>query len=104
MKDKQTLAVITEGEKLQSMTNGDGWKIAKRILTNKLMDAGSILGLSATNKTKDSLIQEIGARQLAVEIVYSWIEEVEGRVAQHKSHGDIFKDIKNEEIIKYFGE
>lgn len=99
MMDKQTKKVLSDGEKLKSMCNTEGWMIAKRKLYGKINDVASILGIEKGKRSAEEVLAEIGGRQVATQMVIDWISEIEGIVLQHKAHAEVLKQYQEQEYI-----
>lgn len=95
--DKETLAVLREGQMLDDYTKSEGWAWIKDRLTEKIMDLQSIRNLEGTDPMM--VVQDIKARNTAIEILEEIIKDVEGRAEQHSSNNQ--KTYVQEEIIIY---
>lgn len=95
--DKETLAVLREGQMLDDYSQSEGWAWIKDRLTEKIMDLQSIRNLDGTNPRL--VVQDIKARNTAIEILEELIKDVEGRAQQHRDNNK--KTYVQEEIIIY---
>ena len=93
--NKETQKVMTEGEQLKSLVASDGWAIVRRILNQQIIDIGDIFQLT----DKDNLKEEIGARQIAIEVLRNVINEVEGRAQQHQNNSEFFRRLSEDTYI-----
>lgn len=93
--DPQTQKVLKDGEILANLVDSDGWKMAKKRLCDSLLTVMDIMTL----EKKDDIVQEIGARQLAVQLVMNWISEIEGTANQHTSNVELLKTMLKEDYI-----
>ena len=102
--DQETDKVLSEGEKVMNFVNSDGWRWAKDRILDLVADVQNIGNIDAS-VSSDVLLREVQAKQLAVDMVKRWLEEVEGRANQHKSQDQGLANSKEEEeIIKQYGE
>ena len=93
----ETEKVLEEGEKIARFVDSEEWNLVKRGLNESISAAESILGIES--KDQDSMFREVAAKQLAVEIVRQWIEDVEATVEQSRGNSAI---MENEDITKRF--
>lgn len=93
----ETKKVMTEGEQLALMVRGDAWAIAKRMLNQKLLELGNILSITA--EEKERVVAELGARQMAIETVIKWVNELEGVASQHENNREAYKKIVDDSHI-----
>jgi hypothetical protein len=96
MKDAETRIVYDEGEHISSLVSSEGWKLAKRALSSRILEIGNILSISKT----ENAVQELGARQIAIQLVLDWLRDIEGAANQHKSNKDIYADLQREEYVR----
>jgi len=80
--DKETLQVLSDGEKLTQLTKSDGWAIARAKFVDKVLDLQSIMNLPQDNL--EAALIDIKARKLAIEILQEFFSEIEGASEQHK--------------------
>lgn len=85
---------------MRLMTQSNGWQLAKKRLYIKINDINSVLGVDITNP---NLINEIGAKQLAVKTILEWIQDIEGTASQHSSHQEILRKENINEYLRYEG-
>lgn len=88
--DKDTVAVLSEGEIIKNLVEGDGWKMVKEKLVNKMLDLQSVLNLDPTDANE--LVIDIKARKTAIEILKEWLAEVEGQLDQYETNKPLIDD------------
>lgn len=81
------------------MTQSEGWRLAKRVLFAKINDLNSLLGID-TGKS-ETILMEIGAKQMAVKTIIDWIKEVEGTADQHQSHKEVLDKEAQNDYLRY---
>ena len=81
MDDVETNKIMNEGKLVAGFVESSVWQLIRKDLTAKIEDVGSVFGLD--NMSPDKLVVEVGARQLAVQMVKEWIAEVEGKAEQY---------------------
>ena len=82
--DKETYQLAKEQEKYKQLVDSDGWAEARKLLLDKLAEMTSVMNIETTNP--EEILVEIGARQLARNVMLEWIQEVEGTAAQYKAN------------------
>lgn len=95
--DKETKAVLDEGSELQSLVASDGWKIARARLRDNVLSIGNIMAITGDDPTK--IMAQLAARQIAVETILNWVNDIEGSAAQFKSHAEQFATMERESAI-----
>jgi hypothetical protein len=96
--DKETAAILSEGEELQLLVNGTGWGIVKRKL-NELISNFNIANLDIQGRTATDVLNEIKTTQKALEIINRWIRDVEGDAERHEFNERVFKKQKGDYIV-----
>jgi hypothetical protein len=96
----ETRNLLTKQEKVSNFVDSSEWDLVKACLTEKLADAGSILGLES--KDADSLFKEVAARQLAVEIIREWLTEIEGIAVQYKENKKSLNQHPEDQFIRTY--
>jgi len=103
--DPETQKVYSEGEHLMLMARSEGWGIAKRKLLQLIADTESLRNVAIKEKSPDSIIQEVIAKQLAVEMIITWLGEIEGDVSQHTLQTkQQVEDQRRDDIYKTYGD
>lgn len=74
--------VRTESHEMYRMTQSDGWRHARALLENKLIDIQSVRNIDVT-KVED-LVIDIKARNAVIDIIKGWLQEIEGKTERHK--------------------
>lgn len=101
--DEQNLAedsrLFREGEMLQGFVHSEGWKWAKDRLTEKLMDLQSIMNMD--DSSPENVILDLKARRMAVELLMSWLRQLEGRADQHQGNKGLSHREEDETIVEY---
>lgn len=96
--DKDTGKVLSEGEELMNLVKGRGWSIVKKRLTDEIVSLGDIFSLT----NKENLAIELGARQMATEILLKWLKRVEGDAFTYENQNSAaFRQIREETYIQY---
>lgn len=91
---------FSEGKQLSDLVSNPGWFLAKRKLYSIMLDMDSIMGINLDDR--DRVFKEVGIRQLSIQTILSWIEEIEGGAMQHSSYEKLLKDFKQDNIVQFF--
>lgn len=75
---------MTEGELLQMLVEHDAWPLARKKLTDRILDLQSIKNIDTSDV--QTLVTDIKARNAAVDILMEWLREIEGIADQHKNN------------------
>lgn len=97
--DKETKKIFSDGEKLKSMTESEGWSIAKQLLLKKVAEQLNLSNI--TNIDPNNIVQIIGIRQETAKALMEWLREIEGNVEQHTSNSGAFSEVNDEFIIHF---
>lgn len=100
--DQETQKILTEGQKIEAFVSSQDWKLIKEKLFSKLITVDSIASIDSTGMNNDQFIKEVQARAGAVQLVIEWIKEIEGIAVNNRSNQELFQDIRQESIHKYF--
>ena len=80
MKDTETQKVIDRNSKLLELVNHHGWKEARQILVEKIVELQNVAEyidiIQTGNATK--LLKEMKANKRAAEILFDFLRQVEG--------------------------
>jgi len=99
--DQETGKILSEGEELANLVKGIGWSIVKKRLTEEIVSLGDIFTLN----NKENLAIELGARQMATEILLNWMKKVEGDAFTYDNQNSAaFRQIKQETYIQYLND
>ena len=94
--DKETQKVYKEGEKAYYLVKSEDWQWAKKKLLRKLSNLDSVRTL---NK-KEDLNQQIKVRNLAIDMILEWLDEIEGTAQQHSEQNkELLKKVEEEDYI-----
>lgn len=86
--DLQSRLAIENGAKLRSLAASEGWKEAKQLLTEKLVELANVQNIPLQGDT----MVEVRARQIVIDTFVSWLVEVEGTASQNRSTMEIMGD------------
>ena len=70
--DAETKQILTDAEEIRAMTSGDGWKIVKAKLDERIIDLQNINNLNVDEL--DTIGAQIAARKMASELIYEWLK------------------------------
>ena len=80
--DEETKKVLSDGEKLRLMTEHDGWAVARKIMSDKILDLQMIGNVD--DSTPEKAIVDLKSRNYAVQILSEFLlKDIEGTVEQH---------------------
>jgi len=95
--DPETQKVFNEGEKAHYLTKGEDWNWAKRKLLQKLSNLDSV----KTLKEKGNILQEVKVRQMTINIILEWLDEIEGVAQQHaEQNKKLLEKVEEEDYIR----
>ena len=95
--DKATIKTLNDGDELQAMVASPGWLIAKQRFTELVVQLGDIFSLK--DETPDAVFRQLAARQIAIELIMSWMKEIEGRSKQHQTNSESYALLRREAYI-----
>lgn len=95
--NEDTKKVLTEGETLRLLIEGDGWALARGKLVNLILDLQNINNLDASDP--QALIVDLKARKTAADILYGWLRDIEGTAEQHVNNQPARVKPQSEEYI-----
>lgn len=97
--DKETLNVINDGEEIKRLVESIGWQLAKKRLVERIIDLQSVMNVAGD--TAETVVIDLKARRIAVDLLLEWLKDVEGTAKQHESNKDMLLKIQHESFIKY---
>lgn len=97
--DKETKKVLSDGEKLQNLVNGEGWGVVKAQLLAKISAVDSVSNIDLT-RSADELVKDMMARAGAISIVLEWLKEIEGQAAQIQNNKQLLAKTEESFIMK----
>ena len=100
--DKETSDVLSDGDKLLDLVKSEGWGIAKRRLHESVLAINNILTISG--KDPANIAIELSARQVAIQTILDWINDIEGSAAQHKGHKEQLENIQHSDFMLRLGQ
>lgn len=78
--DPETDKIVTKNRHLLDMVKGDGWKIARQMFVDKILELQNVAEymdvIQTGNATK--LLREMKAQKRAAEILFDFLRQVEG--------------------------
>jgi hypothetical protein len=98
MKDKELQTAINEMEVVENLVASEGWKRAKKILLEKIVQLDSLSGIDKS-KPPAEVVAEMAAREGAIALIFEWLREIEGKASQAKSTKEILMNSKRDEIL-----
>ena len=91
----ETQKILRDGEHLRSLIKSDGWGIVRKKFSEKVLALGNILDI----KDLENVQIEIGARQMAIEILINIIREIEADAVQYADNKAFFQALQDESYI-----
>lgn len=98
MLDKDTKKIFEDGEKLKSLVESSGWKIARAMMIRRIAEQTNLMNLDQVDP--NMLVQVIAIKQEVAKELSSWIAEIEGEVDKHKANINTFKDVSEELVLR----
>lgn len=82
--DIETKKITDSNSRLLELINHDGWKIARLMLTDKILGLQNVAEYMDTIQTGNAtkLLREMKASARAAEILFDWLRQVEGDAQQ----------------------
>lgn len=74
--DTETRKIVTEQSRLQELVSHDGWKIARKRITDEIMDLQNAFNIKA--ETPEKMLIDLESRKLASLILFDWLRQLEG--------------------------
>lgn len=74
--DKETQKILTEQQLLSEVTSHQGWAVARRIFSDKILELQNVFDIETATPT--TMFRDMQARKKAVEILWAILQEVEG--------------------------
>jgi hypothetical protein len=96
--NQDTAKMLSEGDELELLVIGRAWAIVRQRLTDKILDISDIFSLD--NQDINKLAMELGARQIASEILWNWLRDIEGDAIRNKTNKELFREYKKDDLIK----
>ena len=92
--DKETQAVMLDGEEIRAMTSGKGWELVKSKLDARILDLQNINNLDTSSL--DTIGIQIAARKMATDLIFDWLKiDVYGAIEARDTnvrHTDPYND------------
>jgi len=98
--DKETKEILSDGEKIKLMVEGDAWSIVRKKMLNQIMDLQSVRNVEIASNPAEILI-DIKARLVVIDTLLNFLREIEGMAEQYDSNKDILQEYTEEFIKKY---
>ena len=95
--DRETIEILDEGEELKGMTMTKGWSIAVGKFKDKIIDL-QLIG-NVQGSTADEKVKNMEARAMAVDIIWSVLNDITGTVTNHERNKDLMRDHVGETFI-----
>lgn len=96
--DQETAKILSEQEELMLLVKGKAWAIVRAKFLDKIVSLSDIFTLDEKDITK--LAMELGARQMAAEILMKLLKEIEGTAAQYKTISDLYREAPDDLILR----
>lgn len=77
--DKETKEILSKNKHIEEMIMSEGWKIAKELLLNKMLDLQNAFQIE--DKDPQSMLTDLRARRLAQTLLLEWLQELTGASA-----------------------
>lgn len=78
--DPETQKVTLEQDKLRELVGHEGWKIARRVIADKILDLQNAFNIDS--RTATTMLRDLQARKYAANIIWEWLREIEGSATQ----------------------
>jgi hypothetical protein len=93
--DNETKKNIWEHEELARMCEGDGWRLARQRLVDKVIELSDIMELDEEDPTKLSF--RLAVNREAIKILLGWLNNIEGE----KANTNVNEMLKKEKTESY---
>lgn len=74
--DNETKQILTEQQLISEVTSHQGWAIVRRILADKILALQNVFDIETASPT--TMFRDMQARKKATEILWAFLQEVEG--------------------------
>lgn len=95
--DQDTKKVLTDQDLLRELVSHQGWKVARKILAEKILDLQNAFNID--ERTATTMLRDLQARKYAATLLFDLIREIEGTAAQAEDNKEL-KSTKSHIYIK----
>lgn len=88
--DKETSEVYSEGQMAVDFIKSKEWTWIKKLLGDKIIDMQSVLNIKRVSPT--DMAREVWARQMATDILFEVLKDVEGMAEKHEANVGLMSD------------
>lgn len=87
--DKETYDVLSEEKKIEQLVKSEEWALVRKKFIDAVLDLQSIRNIQLTDS--QSVAIEVQSRNLAVNILMEWMQDVEGTAEKSKNSDVVVK-------------
>lgn len=87
--DKETYDVLSEEKKIEQLVKSEEWALVRKKFIDAVLDLQSIRNIQLTDP--QSVAIEVQSRNLAVNILMEWMQDVEGTAEKSKNSDVVVK-------------
>jgi len=95
--DTETTTVLSEQDQLRQLVSHDGWKVARRIMADKILDLQDAFKID--DRTATAMLNDLRVRKKAAQILFDFLQEIEGTATQAEDNA-IMKSNKAHIVIQ----
>ena len=99
--DKETKELVTDQQKIKSLTEQEGWPIVRALFLKKAAEMINITDINVLNPISGNLVAEIGMRQLASARLIEILKDVEGTAEQFDANEALTTQIEHQYILRH---
>jgi hypothetical protein len=78
--DQETKTVLSEQDQLRELVGHQGWKVARRIMADKILDLQDAFKID--DRTATAMLNDLRVRKKAAQILFDFLQEIEGTATQ----------------------
>lgn len=92
--EKEQIKVENHGRAMSDLVHSESWAIARKMLTDMIVELqwiGNIEGATAEERDADAK-----SKQKAVDILFAWLQDIEGDASQFANNADLINNVKSD--------
>jgi hypothetical protein len=99
--DKETDKLVKENESLKDLIKSSGWQIVRTNFIKKIGELYSINSIDILNTPASDIVQVIGAKKTAADILTKILKDIDGSVDQFDGNRAMMKSVEEDFTVRY---
>lgn len=98
--DLETQQLLRDGESLKALCKSDGWQIVRKRFIGKI---GELLNINSTDilsADANTIVQVIGAKKTAADILTKILRDIDGSVDQHDGNKAMMISVEEDFVLR----